>query len=238
MTNKLLALGEPDFAQFMAGQWKMHTKQPQVVQDELRKLQVTTLSESELIEVGALACHVHGEHLGDWAAGVAYIESLATSRRTISDATRQRLWRQRAILLKASHDICDLEILDAADRFHVLTLATPAAVLMGDPTYAATIYTEALALLALFADVSEPERLFGVMTANLTCDLIERPDLLPQQQSILLTLAEKSYAIWQRIGDEKDKDKAWFRLTQSYIAARKPVGYGSGRYARSSNIAS
>lgn len=233
-----MKLSESAFGEFMAKQWKAHTKQPQVVQGELQKLQVTGLSEPQLIEVGALACHVHSEHLGEWMDGIAYIEALVASQPSMSDATRLRLCRQRAILLKASNNICELESFDAADRFYIFTLATPAAILRGDPAHGATIYSEALALLPLLADMPRHERLLGVMTANLICDLVERSELLTSQQSILLIIAEKSYAIWQRIGDATDRDKASFRLAQSYMAVRKPAGYGSGRYLRSLNIES
>lgn len=229
---------QSEFGQFLEQQWKLHTKQPQLVREELQKLQVAALSEEQRIHVGALACHVHGEHLGEWRGGIAYIDSLLTAQPSMSSETHLRLSRQRAILLKASGAPYGFENLNTSDHFHIITLATPAAILMSDPKLGVDIFAEALVLLPQLRDIARHEKLFGVMTANLTCDLIERNELSSEQKTILAIIAEKSFAIWQRIGDDFDKEKASFRLTQAYLAVRKPMGYGSGRYVRSVNIES
>lgn len=227
-----------DFDQFLEQQWKAHTKQPQLVREQLLKLQSSVLSEKQVVDVGALACHVHGEHLGDWSGGLAYIDSLFAAHPAMSNGARIRLSRQRTILLKASGTSCEVDGFDISDYFHIITLAVPAAILMGNPTHGLDIFGEALALLPQSPDIERHERLLGVMTANLTCDLIERQELSPEQKTILAIVAEKSFAIWQQVGNDFDREKASFRLTQAYIAVRKPAGYGSGRYARSANIES
>jgi len=211
--------------------WKDHTKKPKTVRERLVDRLNMPMGDEALIEVGALASHLYGEHMGEWLAGLQYLQQLGSEHADASAAAKHRLNRQEAILRKAVDIGQSLDAFEAADRFYVTTLAVPAITLQKSAEEGWVVFREAEALLAA-VDSADTRRLFAVMTANLVCDLLERYELSATAKDFLVVLAEKSQGLWFQDGSDADREKAAFRLTQSYQACRKPEGYGSGRYTR------
>ncbi|MBZ5789534.1 hypothetical protein K8353_05370 [Burkholderia contaminans] len=211
--------------------WQEHTKQPVAVATRLRERLTLPMGEQDLVELAALVTHVFGEHLGDWEAGMDALERLVDAHDDAPADARRRIDRQRAVLEKSQDVQASLDRFDADDRIYITALALPAITLQQSVAEAEAAFAEAMHLLAS-SDCREHRRLFGIVTANLVCDLLERSALSAARRRLLILLAEKSHAIWLQDGDETDREKAAFRLTQCYQKCRMPDNYGSGRYPR------
>ncbi|WP_176057066.1 hypothetical protein [Paraburkholderia sp. BCC1876] len=211
--------------------WQDHTKKPEGVAERLWTRLSSPMGESDLVELAALASHVFGEHLGDWQNGIRYLEQLGHEHPHASLACCSRVKRQQAVLVKAQDSTVRLDSFDEQDQFYITALALPAITLQRSAQEGEEIFTEAIQLMVAL-DSRAQRRLFGVVTANLVCDLLERSTLSGGERNFLVTLAEKSYGIWSQEGDESDREKAGFRLVQCYQKCRMPENYGSGRYAR------
>jgi len=211
--------------------WQDHTKNPAGVAKRLWSRLSSPMSEPDLIALAALASHVFGEHLGDWQGGIQYLQQLGREHPEASSASCSRLSRQQAVLEMAQDPNLRLDSFDAQDRFYVTLLAIPAITLQRSAHEGAKIFMEVIQLMTSM-NSSAQNRLFGVVTANLACDLLERSTLSVAERNFLILLAEKSYYIWLREGDESDRERAVFRLVQCYQKCRIPENYGSGRYAR------
>ena len=211
--------------------WQAHTKQPTAVAARLRERLTLPMGAQDLVELAALVTHVFGEHLGDWEAGMGYLDRLADAHDDAPADARRRIDRQRAVLEKSQDLQASLDRFDANDRLYITALALPAITLQQSVAEAEAAFAEAMHLLAS-GDCHEHRRLFGIVTANLVCDLLERTALSAGRRRLLILLAEKSHAIWLQDGDETDREKAAFRLMQCYQKCRMPDHYGSGRYPR------
>lgn len=223
------------FREAVRQNWKDHTKNPALVRDRLAAIRSLRLPDNQLIEVAALACHVYGEHLGDWAAGINYLQQLDQEHEQASMEARHRLARQTAILSLSRNPDHNLDRFMAMDRFYITVLAVPAVTLQRSAEEGQTLYARAIGLLGEL-NCAQSNRLFAIMTANLVCDLLERQELSASAKAFLIVLAEMSSSLWASIGDDSDREKAWFRLVQSYQLCRRPTGYGSGRYPRAVSV--
>jgi hypothetical protein len=215
--------------------WQDHTKQPTAVAARLKARLEFPMGAQDLVELAALATHVFGEHLGDWEAGMNYLDRLADAHDDAPADARRRLDRQHAVLERLEDANASLDRFDADDRVYITALALPAITLQRSVEEAETAFADAMHLLAS-DNRREHRRLFGVVTANLVCDLLDRSALSAARQRLLVVLAEKSHALWLQEGGEVDREKAAFRLIQSYQKCRVPENYGSGRYPRYGSI--
>ncbi|MCA8298662.1 hypothetical protein LGN19_33240 [Burkholderia sp. AU30198] len=215
--------------------WHDHTKQPTAVAARLRERLAFPMDAQDLVELAALATHVFGEHLGDWQAGMGYLDQLVDAHEDAPADSLRRIDRQHAVLERLEDANASLDRFDADDRVYITALALPAITLQRSVAEAETAFAEAMHLLAS-SDCHEHHRLFGVVTANLVCDLLDRSALSAARRRLLVVLAEKSHALWLQEGDETDREKAAFRLMQSYQKCRTPDNYGSGRYPRYGSI--
>ncbi|MCA8275656.1 hypothetical protein LGN17_24555 [Burkholderia sp. AU30280] len=215
--------------------WQDHTKQPAAVAARLRERLAFPMGEQDLVELAALATHVFGEHLGDWQAGMDCLDQLIDAHDDVPAESRRRIDRQHAVLERLADVNASLDRFDTNDRVYVTALALPAITLQRSAAEAETAFAEAMHLLAS-NDCPAHRRLFGAVTANLVCDLLDRSALSAARRRLLVLLAEKSHALWLREGDETDREKSAFRLMQSYQKCRMPDNYGSGRYRRYESI--
>jgi len=224
----------PDIDAALAADWKAHTKSPEDVRQRLVDRLTAPLTAPQVIATAALACHVFGEHLGDWIEGLEYLDTLRAAHPNMGSDAESRVARQAAILRRCASDDADLCLLADSDRFYVTVLAMPALALHEPADRAARALEDAEILLM---NGDGDRRLLAVVTANLICDLLERYDLKPGQRDFLTVISERSGDLWHDIGGAADKAAADYRLLQVRLLEQRPLGYGSGRYARSTSIA-
>jgi hypothetical protein len=224
-----------DFTRFMLACWQAHTKQPEAVRARIQQYADTAAIDAQLPDLSALACHIDGEHLGDWTAGDDYYRRLEARFPSLDAALRHRLKRQHAVLHKAREPHLDLRAFDPADRFHITALALPAAALQVGADAGDALLSQALEQIDQIEPMDsgmEPRRLLAIVTANLGCDLLERYALDEDMKRLLLRVALTSVDLWHRVGDAHDRERADYRLALSRVRLSEPAGNGSGRYAR------
>lgn len=221
----------------LAIDWKEHTGNPDLILARLNTRLGYALTDAEIVGIGALACHLYGEHLGEWAAGLDYLGQLRAKLQDKSSGAAFKLERQSAILLRSSDPAYQLASYSRWDQLYIVGLALPAIALRGALENAEAAYTQALMLLN---KVSQPDgeaaRFLAIVITNLICDLIEQPYLTEDALSFLARLDAWSESYWQAHGNKMDRERAAHRSRRAQLLVARPAGYGSGRYPRYSNI--
>ncbi|MCA3806492.1 MAG: hypothetical protein IOC32_37385, partial [Burkholderia sp.] len=128
--------------------WQDHTKQPTTVAARLRERLAFPMGEQDLVELAALATHVFGEHLGDWQAGMGYLDQLMDAHDDVPADSLRRIDRQHAVLERLEDVNASLDRFDADDRVYITALALPAITLQRSVEEAETAFAEAMQLLA------------------------------------------------------------------------------------------
>lgn len=220
----------------LASDWKEHTRYPDLILDRLEARIGCSLTASETIESGALACHLYGEHLGDWPGGLDYLNRLEGQMPERPAELIFKLGRQRAILSRAADPAYSLEDYSQRDKLHIVGLALPAIMLKGSLADAQATYAEAKSLADRDPSNDEAARFFAVVITNLVCDLIEQPYLPDEALAFVVQLAHDSRTYWFAKGAENDREHAEHRSRRIEALVSRPHTYGSGRYPRYGNI--
>ena len=66
-----------EFSKFIDRAWQDHAADPRAVAQRLSDGIALVTQESQIGKLANLAHHVYGEHLGEWRAGIGFIEYLA-----------------------------------------------------------------------------------------------------------------------------------------------------------------
>ena len=224
------------FPEFISDCWQDHTHHPKAIRTKLHRFLAANAKIERLVELSALACHINAEHLGDWQSVMDYYVRLDTAFPSLPKEVRHRLRRQRAIITKALDVRADLAGFDERDVLYITALALPAATLQIDASAGQALLSQVMALLDMIGSEAAERRLVAVVTANLTCDIVQKYELPADMRALLLRVAKTSHELWNLVGDASDRSRSAYRLSLAYVRSDEPVGNGSGRYPRFSHI--
>lgn len=225
-----------DFPEFITRCWQDHTLHPKTVRTELHRFLATNAKIEHLIELSALACHIDAEHLGDWQSAMDYYAGLHAAFPSLPEGVRHRLKRQREIITKALDVRAELAEFDDRSMLYITALALPAATLQIDASAGQALLSQVITLLEMIGPEAPERRLVAIVTANLTCDIVQRYELPTDMRALLLRVAKTSHELWNDVGDASDKSRSAYRLSLASVRADEPVGNGSGRYPRSRHV--
>lgn len=228
--------GHDGFPEFIARCWQGHTHNPKAIRTELHRFLVANAKIEHLVGLSALACHIDAEHLGDWQSTMDYYVRLDAAFPSLPKEVRHRLKRQREIITKALDVHAELAGFDERSVLYITALALPAATLQIDASAGHALLSQVIALLEMIGPEAAERRLVAVVTANLTCDIVQRYELPEDMRALLLRIAKTSHELWNVVGDASDKSRSDYRLSLAQVRANEPVGNGSGRYPRFSHI--
>ena len=214
----------------------LHDDEPQQALEQLRALDVSTLSTSRLQRLSFLLDHVFGEKFDLWAEALARQRALvqqagthatpaifrqaAIAAQVAGDADLTRLWTQ-ALAASADAPLAKARALVSlgAVGFSVSRLGAESA---------GRLTLQALQpLAALHATPGNGlDAAFGAVTNNLASDLLERPldDLAqPDLRTALQLAAEHAQRFWQRAGTWVNHERAHYLCAM----AANALGFGS-----------
>ena len=212
------------FDNFIETAWNDHGDHPQEVADRLASSLHLVAAPEHIPPFARLAMHVYGEHLGQWDAGIALLESLrrvpAFDR---SVASTGALERNIATLRYAGGDTSVLQPLSTEDRICVLALAASAFSGRNGMKRAIAAYAEALALAESGLPPQSPAlRALAVGGNNLAAALEQKPDRDNAETQGMIVAARGGLTYWKRAGTWLEEERAEFRLTRSLLQAGMP----------------
>lgn len=209
------------FDDFMKAAWNDHADQPEEVAARLAASLHVVESPSHIPRYVGLVTHVYGEHLGQWARGVAVQEALRGSRAfDDSPETRGAIDRGIAALSYCGGDASSLQPLAADDRVAVLAVVSSA--MLGQHKHAAALaaYDEALQGARDGLPAGSPAlRSLAIGGNNLAAALEEKPDRNDAETAGMLRAAEAGVKYWMLAGTWLEHERAEYRLTRSLLQA-------------------
>lgn len=214
-----------DFGTFIDRAWDEHAADPRAVAQRLDDGLARVGDEAQLNQLMNLAHHVHGEHLGDWRSGLAFIERLAAlpafAPGGASGAARDRCV---ASLRLSAGDAADWGALSVSDRIRVGAMAA-ANLAERDTPRATRLFQEALDL-AQHADLPAHDpmnRALAVTGNNLAAALEQKAGRSAGERELMILAAQTARRCWALAGTWLETERAEYRLAMTWLQAGDPA---------------
>lgn len=211
-----------DFDRFIDQAWTDHAEQPAAVAGRLAEAGLALLrDESQIVPLAALALHVHGQHLGHWAEGLAFQQQLAAlPLLTTGSATAQALQRFAAVLQLAGCMADGRAGLPASEAAR-LTAMTAAALGVHDTARARALLEEATAAVDSLAlpDADPAVRALAVAGNGIASALEDLPARSEAERALMILAAQTARVFWARAGSWLEIERAEYRLAQTWLKA-------------------
>ena len=214
-----------DFNTFVGKAWNDHASDAHTVARRLSDGMALVADEPQLARLAELAHHVHGEHLGEWRAGLAFIERLATlAPYTPAGASGQALRRCAASLALSERADVDLGVLALSDRIRVGAMAA-ANLAERDTGRAQRLLQDALdqAERSGLGAADPMNRALAVTSNNLASTLEHKTDRSPDERELMILAAQAARRYWERCGTWLETERAEYRLAMTWLQAGDPA---------------
>ena len=214
-----------DFNTFMSQAWADHATDARAVAQRLHEGLALVADEPQLARLADLAHHVHGEHLGEWQAGIDFIERLARLPAFVAEGpSGQTLRRCLASLGLSVGAEPDLAALSPSDRIRVEALAATN-LAQHDAARATRLLQEALARArrSALAATDPMNRALAVTGNNVACTLEEKPDRSPGERELMILAAQTARHYWAIAGTWLETERAEYRLAMTWLQAGDPA---------------
>jgi len=210
-----------EFSRFIDDAWRDHATDASAVAARLDAGIGLVTDEPQLNQLMHLGQHVHGEHLGQWQAGVAFVERLTTLPVFApAGASGQARTRSVASLRLSAGERGVLDALSPSDRIRVLAMAA-ANLADRDTARADALLREALHL-AQRSDLPATDpmnRALAVTGHNLACTLEEKPARSADERALMILAAQTSRHDWGQVGTWLETERAEYRLANTWLQA-------------------
>lgn len=208
------------FDDFIKTAWADHGDQPLVVAERLSSSRHLVQSAKQVPAFARLITHVYGEHLADWDAGIALLQSLpcidkeliAQSAITVSIAT----------LRYGRGDVDALASLLPLEKITVLASASSLFAAQQKGTFAIESYAEALAAYAqldIQPEQAPVHRSLAIAGNHLACVLEDQGDRSDAETAAMLLAAQSALRFWKLAGTWLETERAEYRLCRSNLQA-------------------
>jgi hypothetical protein len=227
-----------DFDTFIDQAWTDHADRPEAVATRLSEVGLGLLQQPEQVaSLAALAVHVHGQHLGLWAEGLAFQQQmLALPWVKVGSPAAQTLQRHMAVLKLAGglasglaggldNDVAEQR--GAPDRSEAARLNALAAVALNahDTQRARALLEAAIAAVegSALADADPAVRALAVAGNNLATTLEDLPARGDSERDLMVLAAQAARTCWARAGTWLETERAEYRLAKTWLKASQPA---------------
>jgi hypothetical protein len=209
-----------NFDDFIKTGWADHGDQPLVVAERLSSSCHLVQTASQVPAFARLITHVFGEHLADWGAGIALLQSLPCIDK--EPAAQSAVAVSAATLRYGSGDTDALASLLPLEKITALAGASSLFAAQQKGTFAIESYAEALAAYAQLE--VEPKqapvhRALAVAGSNLAGTLEEQSDRSDAETAAMLLAAQSALRFWKLAGTWLETERAEYRLCRSALQA-------------------
>ena len=210
-----------DFTAFFDKAWADHGTAAREVATRLNQGVPLVTNGTQIVQLADLAHHVHGSHLGEWRAGIEFIERLATLPAFEPEGVSgQALRRYLASLVLAEGGEVDLGALSASDRIRVGAMAA-ANLAEHHATRAARLLQDALDQAQRCGlDAADPmHRALAIAGNGLACTLEEKADRSASERELMILAAQTARHYWAIAGTWLETERAEYRLAMTWLQA-------------------
>ena len=213
-----------DFDSFMSQAWSDHATDSHGVALRLTEHAFALLTnEAQLVRLMNLVQHVHGEHLHEWAGGVACFDALTASEFFVFEGeSGQTVRRCVASFSLSAHADFNLTALTESDQIRVQAMA--AANLAGvNPARGMRLLQAALDQAANSSlpntDTNAMHRALAVSGHNLAAALEENASLTRDEAKLMLMASQASRVHRERAGTWLQVERAEYQLATTHLKA-------------------
>ena len=214
-----------DFDGWLSAAWTAHADDAPGVAARLSEGAARVDTETQWLALAHLAHHVHGEHLGQWDAGRACIDSLAGAPAYVDAGASGQARRRYLASLALSGGAADAaDGLGISDRIRALAMAAGNLAqneAAPDSVRAAALWSQAIDIAANSSlPASDPMHRTLAATGNgLACAMEEKPARTPQETGLMLQAAQAAREHWALAGSWLEVERADYRLAMSWLKA-------------------
>lgn len=212
-----------DFNTYLDKAWNDHATQATTVVNTFPEGLKLVQTSSDLEQLGRLATHVYGEHLGRWNDGLSFINTLSKHLQfSESSSVGKSFSIFKGALSLSTQPSFDLESYSASDKIRILAMSASSLSEQGQPDRATDYFLKALELGQSGISKEDPANKSLAITANnLACRLEEKSSLSNIETDLMILAARVARKFWEVAGSWKEVERAEYRLSQSYLRAGK-----------------
>ena len=209
------------FSTFLDTAWADHAADARAVALRLEHAMTLAADEGQLAQLANLAHHIHGEHLGEWHAGVSFMQRLSSLPPFVAEGeSGQAVRRCVASLSLCERSDFDLNSLSLSDRIRVGAMAA-ANLAELDTARALQLFQHALAQAEQsgLGAADAMNRALAIAGHNLAFTLEEKPARSAAERELMLLAAQASRHYCERAGTWLEVERAEYRLAMSWLRA-------------------
>jgi hypothetical protein len=210
-----------NFSTFIAKAWDDHATIAHEVALRLHEGLPLVGDEAQLTQLADIAHHVHGSHLGDWRAGIAFIERLKALPPYRPDGSSgQALRRCLASLALSQGQGSELDTLTSSDRIRVGAMAA-ANLAEHDAARSRALLEAALDQAQRSAlPASDPmHRALAAAGNNLASALEQKSGRSADERALMILAAQTARRHWELAGTWLEVERAEYRLAMTWLQA-------------------
>lgn len=218
-----------DFNTFVGKAWDDHATDSQTVARRLGEGLALVTTEPELTRLMDLAHHVHGQHLGAWRAGTAFIERLAAlppfAPEGVSGQALRRCLASLAVcegegVGKGTGGGAEAGALTPSDRIRVSAMAATH-LAEHDTARAMPLLRQALAQAeAAGLTAADPmHRALAVAGNSIAATLEEKTERSAAERELMILAAQTGRYHWAIAGTWLETERAEYRLAITWLQA-------------------
>lgn len=211
-----------DFDNFLDQAWTDHAEHAAAVAERLVDPGLALLQqEDQVLPLAALALHVHGQHLGRWAEGLAFQLRLAALPLVAAGgATAAALQRFAAVMRLAGGRADERAGLAPSEATRITAMAA-AALGVHDTARARALLEEATAASAAHAlpDADPAVRALAIAGNGIAGSLEDLPVRSAAERALMILGAETARVYWARAGTWLETERADYRLAKTWLKA-------------------
>lgn len=210
-----------DFNTYISKAWHDHATDATTVAETFPDGLTLIQTSSDLEQLGRLATHVYGEHLGLWNQGIAFLNSLSQHPQfTLNTSVEKSFSIFKGALLLCLQPTYDLKSYSISDQIRILAMSANFLSEQNQTELAKEYFLIALEK-GKFGIVKEDpaNKALAISGNNIACSFEQKINRSDADTDLMILSAEIARKFWEISGTWKEVERAEYRLSQTYLQA-------------------
>lgn len=211
-----------DFNTYLNNAWNDHAKDATAIANKFSEGLRMVQTPNDLEQLGRLATHVYGEHLGKWTEGLSFINTLSQHSQFSQGSSVEKSFSIfKGSLTLSAQSSFDLSSYSTSDQIRILSMSASALSEQGETDRAKDYFLRALGLGSGLSKEDPANKSLAITGNNLACSLEEKSERNNKETDLMVLAAKAARKFWEIAGTWKEVERAEYRLSLSYLQASK-----------------
>lgn len=210
-----------NFNTYLNKAWTDHAKNALAVANTFPEGLKLVQTANDLEQLGRIATHVYGEHLGKWYDGLTFLNTLSQhSQFSANTSVGHSFSIFKGSLSLSADSSFHLKTYSISEQIRILAMSASAVSEQGQSAQSKDYFLKALELAEKDLSQEDPANKSLAMTGNnLACALELKNNRSSQETDLMIFAAQVARKFWQVAGTWIEVERAEYRLSQSYLQA-------------------